>query len=33
MFEQDEAAALFFFKGLFKLCYTAVMQKIMPSSL
>ena len=22
-----------FFKGLFKLCYTAVMQKIMPSSL
>ena len=22
-----------FFKGLFKLCYTAVMQKIMPSSI
>ena len=30
---QETVVRFFFFKGLFELCYTAVMQKIMPSSL
>ena len=33
LLSSQETVVRFFFKGLFKLCYTAVMQKIMPSSL